>query len=344
MLSGMYLHTRGAIHMRTLESGNARSNKTQCRLRLLTLRMGISCGFLVFVPAVQADVIFSESFETDGQGTRYTASQPFNVMQSSNGAYWDRGEVGDFNTLLPYANPDGTFFWAAESVDWENPGPGGNGNEVQTIDFGPFNIGGFTDLQFSGLFASTANDYFEPGFPFDQGHGIRVKYSVDSGPFTDGLCFAPVDWSALRNLGHDTNCDGDGNGAVLTADFTGANNPFTFAIPDGATLAIRIEVEAPLASEEVALDLLQVIGDFASIAGDFDLNGRVDGYDFLLWQRGFGSIYDGDDLIAWEANYGTGAPLSADSNAVPEPNSLVLLSLGGLLALWGFRHAMTFTA
>jgi hypothetical protein len=40
----------------------------------------------------RADVVFSESFETSGQGVRYMASDPFNVMQSSSGAYWDRGE------------------------------------------------------------------------------------------------------------------------------------------------------------------------------------------------------------------------------------------------------------
>lgn len=307
------------------------------------MRFGLAYGFLVFVSTAHADVIFSESFETDGQGARYTASQPFNVKQSSNGAYWDRGEVGDFNTLLPYTNPDGTYFWAAESVDWESPGPGGNGNEVQTIDFGPFNIDGFTDLKFSGLFASTANDYFGPAFPFDPGHEIRVKYSVDSGPFVEGLCFAPVDWPTLRNLGHDTNCDGDGNGAVLTADFTGAKNPFAFDIPDGATLAIHIEVEAPLASEEVALDLLQVIGDFTSITGDFDLDGDVDGYDFLLWQRGGSpNPLSQSDLNAWQTNYGMVAPLSATSAIVPEPTSLALLMLGGLLALRSFRRVTTF--
>ena len=66
------------------------------------------------------DVVLSESFETDGQGSRYTASQPFN----SEGNYWDRGENADFDTLLErgYANSDGRFFWAAEDVDSTNPG------------------------------------------------------------------------------------------------------------------------------------------------------------------------------------------------------------------------------
>ena len=45
------------------------------------------------------------------------------------------------------------------------------------------------------------------------------------------------------------------------------------------------------------------------------------------------------DLNDWKTNYGMVAPLSA---AVPEPNSLALLSLGGLLALRSFRRATAF--
>jgi hypothetical protein len=78
--------------------------------------------------------------------------------------------------------------------------------------------------------------------------------------------------------------------------------------------------------------------------GDIDEDGDVDGYDFLEWQRGFGGTYDGNYLADWEANYGTVAPLSAVSAAVPEPNSLALLCLGGLLAIGRFHRATAFTA
>ena len=32
--------------------------------------------------------------------------------------------------------------------------------------------------------------------------------------------------------------------------------------------------------------------------GDFDLDGDVDGADFLTWQQGFGNSYDAEDLAA----------------------------------------------
>jgi hypothetical protein len=59
--------------------------------------------------------------------------------------------------------------------------------------------------------------------------------------------------------------------------------------------------------------------------GDFDIDGDVDGRDFLIWQRGGSpSPLSASDLADWETNYGF-PPLTAVSTAVPEPASCVLL-------------------
>ena len=64
----------------------------------------------------------------------------------------------------------------------------------------------------------------------------------------------------------------------------------------------------------------------ATLAGDFDLGFEVDGFDFLKWQRGESpNPLSQADLIAWEANYGVVAALSAASAAVPEPSSIMLI-------------------
>ena len=88
-----------------------------------------------------------------------------------------------------------------------------------------------------------------------------------------------------------------------------------------------------LSGEQVEANYLEVV---PTLAGDFDVDNDVDGFDFLAWQRGFGSIYDSNDLADWEGNFGTViSPVvaaAATSAAVPEPTSLVLLVLGGLLA------------
>lgn len=89
---------------------------------------------------------------------------------------------------------------------------------------------------------------------------------------------------------------------------------------------------------------LTVIG---SLPGDYNLDGAVDGADFLIWQRGFGSmtnlVADGNrdgavdslDYNIWRSNFGASAnaSLSTTGDAVPEPSSvaIVLLSLLGLV-------------
>ena len=70
------------------------------------------------------------------------------------------------------------------------------------------------------------------------------------------------------------------------------------------------------------------------LAGDFDFNGEVNGFDFLLWQRdpSVGSLAD------WKANYGMVAPLSASSAAVPEPTTSTL-ALAALCLAIGRRRS-----
>jgi hypothetical protein len=59
----------------------------------------------------------------------------------------------------------------------------------------------------------------------------------------------------------------------------------------------------------------------------------VDGEDYLKWQHGeLPMPLSATDLAAWESNYGTVAPLSAASIAVPKPSTMGLL----LLAAAGF--------
>lgn len=85
-----------------------------------------------------------------------------------------------------------------------------------------------------------------------------------------------------------------------------------------------------------------LVGDAAgaSLTGDYDANGVVNGNDFLLWQRTFGStvtagsgadgsgngLIDAADLDLWRNNFGAGGgaarPVAA---SVPEPSSVALL-------------------
>jgi fibronectin-binding autotransporter adhesin len=70
-----------------------------------------------------------------------------------------------------------------------------------------------------------------------------------------------------------------------------------------------------------------VLSVAAGQPGDFDLDGDVDGRDFLIWQRNT-SV---GDLGDWQSNYGVGA-ITASNIAVPEPSAIVL-GLFGLYSL-----------
>ena len=110
---------------------------------------------------------------------------------------------------------------------------------------------------------------------------------------------------------------------------------------------------ADLASMQIKLVVLNINGtgvaefQYDQITGlppvagdnaDFDSDGDVDGKDFLIWQRGYGSgttraqgdangsgTVTGADLTVWQGQYGGTGGLAAI--AVPEPTNIALLTL-----------------
>jgi hypothetical protein len=76
----------------------------------------------------------------------------------------------------------------------------------------------------------------------------------------------------------------------------------------------------------------------AGLAGDFDIDGDVDGNDFLIWQRDLGAAgtypaadgslsgaVDAADLALWKEQFGRSVALPASpAAAVPEPTGLLL--------------------
>jgi hypothetical protein len=78
-----------------------------------------------------------------------------------------------------------------------------------------------------------------------------------------------------------------------------------------------------------AADYTLSVGSSAG-PGDFDYDGDVDGADFLVWQSELG---DADNLTLWEDNFGDSPLLSAAGfSAVPEPNTIAIVSVLSLMA------------
>jgi hypothetical protein len=82
---------------------------------------------------------------------------------------------------------------------------------------------------------------------------------------------------------------------------------------------------------------LSLVVASAGIPGDFNLNGLVDGADFLLWQRGGSpNPLSSSDLAIWKSNFGASASATSTASAVPEPHAWLLSGFASL-ALWR-RH------
>ena len=96
-----------------------------------------------------------------------------------------------------------------------------------------------------------------------------------------------------------------------------------------------------------ALDATGTLSVAVGLQGDFDQDNDVDGFDFLIWQQGAGTLVnatigdgdadldgdvDLDDLLLWEANFGLSitTPLASQ---IPEPSALAILLMGEMTLL-----------
>lgn len=151
----------------------------------------------------------------------------------------------------------------------------------------------------------------------------------------------PVEVSA--NTGTNGNGDLMGDGIALDLDLSALTGTQTLTLidnqsadavigffEDGSTMDLYEEGEAIPGTGFAGTVTISYLGGTGNdvvlnlvggLLGDFDSNGRVDGLDFLLWQRNpsVGSLAD------WEANYGQ--PVTAATTTVPEPGALVLALL-----------------
>jgi hypothetical protein len=111
----------------------------------------------------------------------------------------------------------------------------------------------------------------------------------------------------------------------------GSGRSGTFSVLDLPSLSSGLDWQVNYLPNFVQLEVIASVG----IAGDFDLDGDVDGRDFLFWQRdpGVGNLTD------WQTGYGTEA-LSVVT-AVPEPSFaiMVVIVLGACSAR---RHLCQF--
>jgi len=125
--------------------------------------------------------------------------------------------------------------------------------------------------------------------------------------------------------------------AFTVVDRGGAN--LTGYFEDGSLFNFQLQESSGRIFDAFSADTLLTVtvveGD--SLAGDFNTDGKVNGLDFLQWQRGESPYpLSNTDRILWESTYGANSPPEA-SATVPEPTSHILSLTAFCLMIARFR-------
>lgn len=176
----------------------------------------------------------------------------------------------------------------------------------------------------------------------------KVDYDIDStgaSPRSLANAVTSVVYDEAGSMSNPTGWpDGTGRSSIyldsLAADPTVGTNWFSAVTADGISMT---------AAQVYADSIVHAGGDIGSpgtfgavspgLDADFNNDNVVDGRDFLIWQRGFGSgtnnatgdadgngVVNAADLTVWKNTFG-GPPAVGAIGAVPEPTSLVLCGL-----------------
>lgn len=216
--------------------------------------------------------VFTESFETDGNGTRYTTSQvefsDFSPPSSGGGDIFGRTNLNNTSedvadlavgTFYSVSSTDGDFCFAAMDLDAANAS-GSGGSSSQTLTFTGIDISGNSNLTLAMLLAE--DDDGSTNQDWDGSDGIIIEVQVDGGGYSPVLAFE----SAISTNGEpqqDTDFDGVGDGIALTSMF----QEFTASLTSGNTLDIRITFDFNSGDEDVAIDNIRVIDGFVANPG-----------------------------------------------------------------------------
>lgn len=198
-------------------------------------------------------ILWQESFETDGNLTRYDVSS---IFYDGTNDYFVRTDGSGISIIgSVYSNYNGSYFWAGEDHD-DTGDPANDGLAAKEIIFNTINSSSYTNLQFSGLFAA-GHDGGSGLSAYDDEDSVTIYYSTDGGiNFFPALRFASTGDQSNEPIAWDTDFDGIGDSTILTPLFS----EFKFDLPDADSIIIKITVSMNAGSEEFAFDHFQITG------------------------------------------------------------------------------------
>ncbi len=212
-----------------------------------------------------------------------------------------------------YSGAIGNYF-AGQDID--DSGWSGSASPSQLTWTG-INITGYTDLEFTGLFASSYTD------GADDIDYVLIEYKIDAGSWTNLLAFENDGTEYNTELGEDTNFDGDSDGT----DLTGAFASFTKSIATtGNSLDLRITVALNSGKEDIGFDEFEIDGISASGTNppsSFQTNCATEAGINLTWTKPSGTYQtDWDGVVVFAR-----ATSANDANITGDDGSTISASL-----------------
>lgn len=178
---------------------------------------------------------------------------------------------------------------------------------------------------------------------FDQAGTYRAYYRARGFSGSTDSIFVPDDFETDPDNNESLSSNGDfrwENGGTFTISASDVGMPLEFRIGRREQMA---ELDALVLHLDLSLNdaELDALFDIVIEPADFDEDGDVDADDLIAWETGYGTLSgaihaDGDadedgsvvgnDFLTWQNQY-TGTNATAFSTQVPEPSSLLLVTL-----------------
>jgi hypothetical protein len=217
-------------------------NRFQLLMRILPVILPIAA---TVNPALEAAIIFSENFETDGLDTRYTATGNFTDGTDD---YFIRTDGATGASGIPdYTGITGSWFWAAEDIDATE-----NTDGLALLDFTGISLESVPAIQITIDIGAGSTSAFDSVDDF-----LLVQYRIDAGPWSTALAFQNNGQVYNGPLMQDTDFDGIGDGLTLGLELqsiASAVLPVT-----GFSMDLRIDTFMTSGSEAIAFDNIQVM-------------------------------------------------------------------------------------
>ncbi|MEM6655859.1 MAG: PEP-CTERM sorting domain-containing protein [Planctomycetota bacterium] len=203
---------------------------------------------------------------------------------------------------------------AANLWYWDGQDIGGDGDYADDIVFAPVESGaafrmyrGPIQMQFLLSGAADGSNSDQPGFvigPTGFGGSLHIHpgyevFGPDEAP--------PIEGVYLASIG-------------LELEGLDAADPMYFVIRTGG-----IVDDARYAARDWVRESLLVEDD---LPGDFNADSAVNAADYTVWRDGLGIDNTDNSYSIWRDNYGSVVSSASVATSVPEPSSLVLISLG----------------